>query len=303
MSIAPIEIRKNAARTISSSHSGYMRFFCKAYAAAVVTTSLGFGACVAITQPKLPHGAEQMSRPAVYSRWWRMVEGCSGRARDIESIRWYRIPGSSFNVGGQEAAGEWKADRIIVAGDAVHEGQVVRHEMLHALLATTRHPRTAFLGSCASIVACPSKCVEDAGNWTAPSEYTLLDPDSLRVTTELEFTPPDADNERWLTEWVSVHNAGARARLVTAPGDVRRPHTFAYQVWGSFGAIQGGIVAFDSSALFFAPFETKRWLFEFRLAPRLSQYTTPVLLPPGAYKIRGSYGRNWSPTDTITLAP
>jgi hypothetical protein len=271
--------------------------------AVLIVLLFSIGACLSTFQPKLPQGAEEMSPPAVYSRWWQMTQACSGRSRDIASIEWYRTPGQSFAVNGQQAAGLWLRNRIVIAGDAVYEGQVVRHEMLHALLGTSGHPREAFLGACASIVTCLTECVQDAGPWTTPSKYELLDPDSVDVSAYVEVTATDVDGEGWLLEWVSVHNRSDRAVLVTAPGDPRTPNAFAYQIWGQFGAIQGGIVAFDSSTLFFAPSETKQWLFEFRRGPTLSQYTTPVLLPPGTYTVRGAYADHWSAADTITLAP
>jgi hypothetical protein len=284
-----------------------MQLIWKYHRAALVVLFFSIGACVSILQPKLPQGAEEMSPPAVYSRWWQMTQACSGRSRDIASIEWYRTPGQSFAVNDQQGAGLWLRNRIVIAGDAVYEGQVVRHEMLHALLGTSGHPREAFLGACASIVTCLPNCVQDAGSWTAPSQYERLNPDSMDVSANVEITPTDVDGERWLLAWIRVHNRRDRAVLITAPGDPRTPNTFAYQIWGQFGAIQKGIqrgiVAFDSSTLFFAPSETKQWLFEFRRGPMLSQYTTPVLLPPGAYTVRGAYADHWSTEEKITLTP
>jgi hypothetical protein len=260
-------------------------------------------ACRSVVEASLPEGAVEIVPPGVYARWWQLTQVCSGRSRDMSSVRWYSISGASFTSNGQEDAGLWLGNRIVLAGDEIYDGPVVRHEMLHALLETAAHPRVAFLGSCASVVACLSNCLRDAGEWRAPSSYELLAADSLDVGVDIELPLAEADGGQWLVQWVSVHNAHQRAVLAAAPGDPRTPETFTYQLWGPFGAIQGGLVALDSSTLFFEPGETKRWLFEFRSGPQLSQYANPITLPPGPYGVRGAYGRNWSVLDSVTLAP
>ena len=265
-------------------------------------------ACLSLLEPNLPEGAEEMDPPPVYARWWRLTEACSGHSRGMETVRWYRTPGLTFRLHNQVYSGVWIGNRIVIAGDEVYDGRVVRHEMLHALLETGGHPRAQFLGACASLVACGGSCVEDAGQWKHPSNYELQTPDSLDVSVELELAPAEADGERWLVAWVSAHNRRDRAIVVSAPGGSRWGETFVYQLWGPFGGIQNGLFASDSSMLFFGPSETKRMLFEFRRGPALSQYTVPIVIPPGAYRAWAAYARHWSEVDAschcaITVPP
>ena len=269
---------------------------------AIALLACALSSCASLLDLVMPRGAEEMSPPAVYARWWQLTESCSGRSRDLASIRWYRTPGSSFIHDGEPAAGLSFGNRIVIAQEYLYDGPIVRHEMLHALLGDGGHPRSAFLGSCAALVYCFDKCARDGGPWTASSSYQLIAPDSLDVGVAVDLTSaPDGD--RWLNEWVTVRNPRARAIVVVAPGPPRTPNTFEYQLWGPFGGIQGGLLAGDSSVLFFAPFESKRWLFEYRVGSTLSQYTVPIMIPPGTYGARVAYARKWSTMDTIVIAP
>ena len=276
---------------------------CSAARAAILVLmiALGVTACDLITAP-LPPNAEPFAPPAVYARWWAMTEACSGRSADLGAVRWYRVPGSRFIFRGQAVAGYWNSstNRIVLAEDIVEQGDMVRHEMLHALLRRPVHPRSQFLGSCASLVSCQGICTKDDGAWHLPrSDYVILPPDSLNVAARAELFPRETDGERWFALEVTVRNAGAHAVLVAAPGDRVTPHTFGYDLRGPSGGIGGGEIESDSSTLFFQPFETKKWLFEFRVSSDLSDHR----ITPGSYLVRGDYGRHRSADTTITISP
>jgi len=271
--------------------------------AAILVGMIAFGitACDLITAP-LPPNAQPFAPPAVYARWWAMTEACSGRSGDLGAVRWYSVRGSRFIFRGQAVAGYWNSstNRIVLAEDIVEEGDMVRHEMLHALLRRPVHPRSQFLGSCASLVSCQGICTKDDGAWQLPrSDYVVLPPDSLNVAVSADLLPRESDGERWFALEVSVRNAGAYAVLVAAPGDRVTPPTFGYDLRGPLGGIGGGEIESDSSTLFFQPFETKRWLFEFRVSSDLSEHR----VTPGSYLVRGDYGRHRSADTTITISP
>ena len=257
-------------------------------------------AACGVTEP-LPPTAERFAPPAVYARWWAMTEACSGRSGDLASILWYSVPSPQFMHDGQEAVGLWesRSNQIVLAKMYIDRGDVVRHEMLHALLRTGSHPRAQFLGSCASIVHCQGACVKDAGPWHAPMNYVVLPPDSLVVTSRAELLPPEADGQRWLELYVSVRNPRERAVVVAAPGDPLTPPTFGYDLRGPSGGTSGGDVATDSSALFIQPFETKQRLFEFQVASDL----TEDHVSPGNYLVRGGYALLWSAYEAVTVSP
>jgi hypothetical protein len=259
-------------------------------------------ACHYLTEP-LPEGTEPFSPPAVYARWWAMTEACSGRTGDLATIHWYQVPGAwEIRVhDGRAAAGyeEPSSDRIVLAGDQVNAGSVVRHEMLHALLRQPGHPDAQFRGACAGLV-------EPPGNpWPLPTrEYAELSPESLSVATDAELLPREADGGRWLTVLVTVLNPRGNAVLVAAPGNAVTPPTFGYLLRGPTGGYQGGEVANDSSVLFFGPFETKRWLFEFKVGSATAMgFNGLDSLGPGTYQVRSGYGWHWSLPDTVDVTP
>ena len=267
----------------------------------VLVVVCGLAACGLITGP-LPPGAEEFAPPAVYARWWSMTEACSGHSGDVRVVQWYRVPGMGFLHEGQEVSGFWasRTNRIVLADEVIDQGAVVRHEMLHALLQTTGHPRSQFLGACASVVTCRSECVEDAGRWHPPQEnYVVVPSESLEVFSGIELRPPEADGQRWLALEVSVRNPAGRAAIVAAPGDSLTRYAFGVSLRGSSGGISGFQKAADSSTLFFEPFETKRWLYEFKVASDLSEFH----VIPGSYFYRGGYAWHWTAFDTITVTP
>lgn len=259
----------------------------------------GLTACSLITGPLLlPPGAESFAPPAVYARWWALTEACSGRSGDLRAVRWYRVPGSQFTIERQEASGYYNyySNRLIIAEEVLENGPIVRHEMLHALLQRRGHRRSEFLGACASLVLCQGICITKAGPWHPPQQnYVILPPESLDVSSRAELLPAQPDGERWLTLWVIVRNPRDRAVVVAAPGDPVAPPTFGYDLRGPAGGISGGEVATDSSTLFFQPLETKRYLFEFKVASDLSEHC----VPPGDYLVLGSYARRRSAYERV----
>ncbi|HTL58235.1 MAG TPA: hypothetical protein VL361_21290 [Candidatus Limnocylindrales bacterium] len=269
----------------------------------VLVVVCGVAACGLITGP-LPPGAERFAPPAVYARWWSMTEACSGHSGDLRVVQWYRVPGMGFLHEGQEVTGFWgsRTNRIVLADEAIDEGSVVRHEMLHALLQKAGHPRSQFLGACASVVTCSSACVEDAGRWHPPQQnYVVVPSESLEVASVIELGPPEADGQRFLALEVSVRNPVGRAAIVAtaAPGDSLTRYAFGVSLRGSSGGISGFQKAADSSTLFFEPFETKRWLYEFKVAAYLDEFH----VVPGGYFYRGGYAGHWTAFDTITVTP
>jgi hypothetical protein len=277
--------------------------------ALVFVVVCGLVACDLITAP-LPPNAVRFVPPAVYARWWAMTEACSGRSGDLGAVDWFRVPGSQFNLGEQPVSGYWSrnANRIVLAEEGIEEGDIVRHEMLHALLRVAGHPRSQFLGSCASLVDCQGSCVTDGGTWHPPqADYVLLPPESLDIAIRPELLPRETDGQRWFDLEITVRNSRSRALRLAPPGDPPTPHTFGYtlrgpvQSWSPFvgGGIQGGEVMTDSSTVFFQPFETKKYLFEFLVADKLDEHH----ILPGMYLVRGDYARRWTVNDTVAVSP
>ena len=252
------------------------------------------------TEP-LPTGAQPLGVPAVYQRWWAMTEACSGHRGDMSRVRWYEVPGATFPHNGQAVSGYWTSagNEIVLAHDYTDAGFAVRHEMLHALLRRGGHPRDEFLGACAAIVDCAKLCAKDAGPWSPPMAFAHVPAESVRVTADPELLPPEPDGERWLSLRVSVRNRSSRAVLVQPPVQWPYPPAFGFDVRGPKGGMVWTEVGSDSSRFFFAPSETKQFLYEFLVGDPLTEFT----VPPGAYVVRGIYAGQYTTDHFITATP
>ena len=257
-----------------------------------------FVACHSATAP-LPPGANAFTPPAIYARWWQMAEACSGQTRSFREVRWFRVPGRVLQLGSQWVEGYWasRGNLIVVADSVVEIGSTVRHEMVHAILQTGDHPQEIFLTRCAAILNC-GRC----GSWSPSSrDFVIVPAESIGVDAKLELQPRESDGQRWLSLWIVASNERARAVIVTDPYRPRLSAIYGFDLRGRGGGQSDGMIASDSSTMFFRPFETKRWLYEFRVAdqPDIAHFH----VAPGPYIARGSYGGHWSAVDTVTISP
>jgi hypothetical protein len=117
-------------------------------------------ACVTITEP-LPPGAAPLTPLAEYQAWWQDVEACSGINGDLAAVSWYEIPHvREFTIGNNPyVAGYWQPyhHSITLAGLRINDADLVRHEMLHALLKEKGHPAEYFVQKCGSLVTPPAE--------------------------------------------------------------------------------------------------------------------------------------------------
>lgn len=127
---------------------------------------LGVG-CADVTAPDpLPPNAIVIAPlPALYAQYWAQIEQCSGKSRDMAGITFYRVgpsdqtsfisPRTGREVEGlyQEAYGS-HGERILIAGAFLATPDIIRHEMLHAVLTgIDGHPPEYFTEKCGSLVA------------------------------------------------------------------------------------------------------------------------------------------------------
>lgn len=111
--------------------------------------------------PELPAGAEPIQTPAGYAQWWGQVEQCAGRVASMSRVQFFSIPGrTSFTYHDGQYDGYWwnGVHWIVLAGEKVEDGMIVRHEMLHDLLGRGDHPAAFFQERCGAIVACNGSC-------------------------------------------------------------------------------------------------------------------------------------------------
>jgi len=261
-----------------------------------------------IVDPALPSTAIAFVPPPVYAKWWATTESCSGVTGSLASVTWYVVPGvSEFQLKRETVSGYWTeaSNTIVIADSSQFDGSVVRHEMLHALIRTSGHPRSAFLERCAGVVSCTSQCVADAG----PAPKLSVTPptvpaDSLEIGLQLSPDPPSVGIDGGVFSLiVSVRNPTDHpvvASLTGSGGVVSAP--FSYEIRAAFSPgvkIQGALNLSDPSITRFAAGETKRQYFDFVIGNVVKNRT----VTNGVYRISGSYGGHSAFIAAVTIGP
>ena len=216
---------------------GTLEIFVVARSLLLLLASFAVLSCRSLTEPGFPSGAVLVNPPQPYAFWWELAESCSGATGDFANVHWYFVPGHSrLNISGKQYDGYWfpRSKSIVLTADALLDGPVVRHEMLHALIGAG-HPREQFVERCGGIVACSESCALEAGGPFAPdSMATTISTSSLTIGVSVQPNVPSQAREGgWIAITVTARNplsAPAWAQLSpVAPGSQYAP-TFGYIV-------------------------------------------------------------------------
>lgn len=126
-----------------------------------IFVTVAFYACAAQTDPSpLPADARPFTPEPIYREWWSQMEACSGLSKSYESVSWYVVPGEDPFVApslGKQVLGYWqrRGNRIVLLEYVPSRTELVRHEMLHALLQRGDHPRAYFVDRCGAVINGP----------------------------------------------------------------------------------------------------------------------------------------------------
>ncbi|HVX38615.1 MAG TPA: hypothetical protein VHB25_03495 [Gemmatimonadaceae bacterium] len=249
-------------------------------------------ACSAPTGPAFPAEAVQMQPPAVYQLWWNAVERCAGTTGDFNAVRFYQDPGQSIvRTNGDSANGYWFRDgnRIVVGQYRIYDGQLVRHEMLHALIGRTAgdgHPPEYFVQKCGGIVHCAGACLTERGPVPTPS-LNATTVDASKMAIDVTIDPAQADQSKydgWITVLVRERNPLASSVWVDVPSGVGI----------TIGGVTLGLEPISGGRVGFLPGETHQQMFDVHL-PDLT------FLAAGAYGVRGFFASDTTPPIPVTL--
>lgn len=107
----------------------------------------------------------------VYREWWRQVEDCAGRRRDMRWTRFYVVEttedkglelrnerAQAYAVAGQT---NLSGSSITIGSPWVMDGGLVRHEMGHVLYSSGYHNPDFYQRRCKHIVTCQGECLRD----------------------------------------------------------------------------------------------------------------------------------------------
>lgn len=260
-------------------------------------------ACTTVVDPVLDPRAEPFSTPEVYSRWWSMVENCSGLTGSMQAVSWYQVPNSeTVDDNGDDVGGYWSpaSNRIVIAGRLTLTGSIVRHEMLHALVRQTKgHPREYFLGRCAGVVVCGAACLVDAGPPSQP-DINVVRINSSGLTLTVSTVPQSPK---------STIDGGVFTVIVTATNPRPYPvvvqltqssgHTFGYSLGGVAVPNAGFAGILDIAVTYFAAGETKTQYFDFSIGSPPSQR----VVAPATYRVFGFYDASSISVSNVTIGP
>jgi hypothetical protein len=238
--------------------------------------------------------AEMFVPPAVYGRWWTMVQSCSGLAGSLSDITWYQVPGTDVvEQNGRSVGGYWApvSNSIVLAGNGMLEGSIVRHEMLHALIrARSGHLRQQFLERCGGIVTCGPGCVQEAGPPQLPAPSVVrVGSDAVRVDAHLiPDVPLVSEDDNFFTIAITATNDREYPIVVVLnPSSPNR--TFSYTLLGEAGGLGAFTTATDAGIWYFKARETKQQYFDLRIGITTSPPNTLAL---GLYGLHAGFADN-----------
>mgnify|MGYP000751781381 CR=1 FL=1 len=255
-------------------------------------------ACGDPVEPPLPTNAVRMLAPRAYTLWWRLTETCSRIAGDLESINWYVVPGAAdITVNGRAYQGySWpRTNTIVLAGQAVLKGPLVRHEMLHAL-AGREHRREYFIDRCDGVVACTDDCAIEAGAPAPPpSDASEIPATALDVMIRIDPAQPSITADSgWIAlivEATNTHPFPIWARLTPVNEGTAAFSTFGYTVDCITACAGGTEYEFVyQDRIGFGSGQTRRQVFDRRL-------------DPGTYQIRGFFNSDTTTSATLMVYP
>lgn len=256
------------------------------------------GACD-VESVLLPDAARPFEPPPVYTTWWQLVRGCSGSTTNLESVRWFTVPGSIVSLDGRRASAVWIKDgnRIVVAEDHLLRGDLIRHEMLHAQVGVAGHPRSLFLGACAGVVACTDGCVEE--EMPIPVDVARVPADSLALRVAVVPSSPSAsqDGGHFVAQVTATNPSPFPVLIEGMTGEIAT-RGFGFDLRGPTGGYAESIQVADPSSILFAPGETKSYLFDFFVGSTATPY-----VGVGDYLLFGTFNNERSEGLEVSIRP
>ncbi len=230
---------------------------------------------------------KQYQPPRYYGLWWEMVETCAGVRGNFDAVSWYRpIEGAQLQFRGESSfAGYWWEDGNRIAVKTVGSGPLVRHEMLHALLRSGRHPASIFAGSCAGIVS--FNVPETYGATAAELDSSEVRDASDVLNVSVSTFPSTPQLGRYDGHFVYV---------VTATNTSGRP------IWVHLnGGIEASVFVLEDQVG--GGLETSQQRRFFKTGQSISVYLDGYAQSAGTIHVVASYGAARSEIVPVTLLP
>lgn len=239
-----------------------------------------------------------------YALWWSLVEQCSGLQADMGTVRWAMLPNTQVLAGDLQdgVVGSWSPanNQITLAASSVLAGNIVRHEMLHALLgpAYRGHPRDYFGTRCGGVVACDAvECAPEVATVPEPpTDAQEVAPSAL--TLAVLATPaalPRDSNGGYFVVTVTATNPLTTPIWVRLSDDPRAVESLGFgfdlDAYSATQTVPGARVPFW-------PGQTRRLSFDLN-----TEGAGGTSLGPGTYTLHGRFGAAATPTAVVNVTP
>lgn len=232
------------------------------------------------------NGAVAFSPPSVYARWWALTESCSGLTGSLKSVQWMSVPASALQAAeGAGTVAYWSSqdNRIVLATNAIANGRIVRHEMLHALSRSRGHPASLFRARCDGVVRCDEACKGETRGVRRISTAIRVPVDSLRIAIAVYPAQPSSTvDDGAFQVMVSVTNPASHE--VVADFRTADPAIAVSVSPGDFRLIADHEIG-DPRLAIFGPGERKQYVFDLRVGDRSGR----IAFVPGDYRLTGYF--------------
>ena len=259
--------------------------------------------CRLFGESDFPAAAVQFAPPAYYQTWWQVVEECAGKRTPFDAISWFSVGAGQLVVRGGNAAGAWFVDgnRIVMVHGWQSLGNVVRHEMLHAIIRDGGHTKEYFHRKCADVVACGRDCVTQE-RLPGAQEVSI---DVLEVDASLY---PDAPSligqDGKATVVVRVRNPANGNVVVPVEKFTEAECAIGFQISMTSESLPSNLACgylpnvANDARVYFGPGETVSLLFETNLRAPLA-FRRPI--EPGQVTVSAILANNIRKTNLVTI--
>lgn len=174
-------------------------------------------------------------------------------------------------------------NRIVLATNAIANGRIVRHEMLHALSRSRGHPASLFRARCDGVVRCDEACKGETRGVPRTSTAIRVPVDSLRIAIAIYPAQPSSKVDDGLFQViVSVKNPASHE--VVADFRTADPAIAVSVSPGDLRLIADHEVG-DPHLAIFGPGERKQYVFDLRAGDPSSR----IAFAPRDYRLTGYF--------------
>lgn len=232
------------------------------------------------------NGAAAFAPPSVYARWWALTESCSGLTGSLESVQWMSAPARALQAAeGAGTVAYWSSqdNRIVLATNAIANGRIVRHEMLHALSRSRGHPASLFRDRCDGVVRCDEACKGETRGVPRTNTAIRVPVDTLRIAIAVYPARPSSKvDDGAFQVMVSITNPSAHE--IVADFRTADPAIAVSVSPGDFRLIADHEIG-DPRMAIFGPGERKQYVFDLRAGDPSSR----IAFVPGDYRLTGYF--------------